>query len=387
MFRQLLKATASRAMLASAIAFATLTGTAQAADVSPWDLDQISQKIQKNGFTAVQVVLFRTTLPELATNSEGIRIESKKRATAIFETLGAEALIEGRYIGPFGIMDVLVTSRGFEMLRKDPEVISIAPGNEWNQNIFLFDGDGSLRAIDTRLEQQGVVDIDIYFNVENAAFTIDKATGASYLTLNVPQQQEAIAKAVRALISMGFDSAGEGSQSRTNPQLKIIDTAMLLETGRISIQADRRALYVLARDRSILTIKPAGYVDPTPFSFDPYVYEQAAGNNGVVEVIIQLRLPLFSAHISNSTQKIHNMVTEKIIRDALSGLNPRSLTIMSLTGTAFAHLDEADVRKLSVSMDRRMRGVFANRPLIISPIIPASQPPRTRGAVDAPAPG
>lgn len=257
-------------------------------------------------------------------------------------------------------MDLLVTERGLEQLKGSSEAISFVRGHDWFGSILIPDLDGSLAAINEALIRESVVPVEVSINIEGA--DIDYNSNGDYkLKFTKAHSQDAFAKAASILSDVGVQEASKGSKSSINKSVAVIETAQLEDSGKITLMVDRRALQSLARNKSVLAIKPVGYKNINKILVDPYAVEYA-NKHGYAEVIIQTRLPLFSGHTSFATRAIQNKTTQRILEELLSGVvSKRPIKYMPAIGAAIAFLTPSDIEKLSRSEDMRIHSIGANR--------------------------
>lgn len=341
---------------------ATLISASATAIIPDPDLNTISAAINDDGVASVRVLLVKTSLDELAKDAYKTERETKDKAETLIKILGSDALPEFRRISPLGSVDLLVTARGLEIIKSQNNVLEITAGDKWFSNNLIGDLNNDLSTIELQLSREGTAIVDIYFNIENAGFSFDKTTGKSNLVLNKSQKEEALNKAATTLISLGFDGTERNSISKSNSRLKLIDSDQLTGSGKITMQVDRRSLHSLTRNSSILLIKPILNQNSRLYFFDRSTIEKAhKEENGLAEVIVQIKMPMFSGSISSETQKVHNNINKGILEEILSTVNPKYVSLMPLQGTATAFLSVDDLLKLSQSTDQRLLGVVSNR--------------------------
>jgi hypothetical protein len=127
-----MKFKASAVFLAVVIQCAPFVNNTNAAEVSSSHLAMLEQQLGKIGYTSVTVVLPQMSSAEGMKNPAAFANQTKEYAQIAIAELGSEISASGRYISPLGSMDLWVTSKGLEILRKSSNATAIFIGPDWH---------------------------------------------------------------------------------------------------------------------------------------------------------------------------------------------------------------------------------------------------------------
>lgn len=351
-------------LVGALLTLSCLQTPANASDIDPQTIAMLRMTAEVQGSVYVRVTLVRPGLTDLSLRSADIQRITQANADALLESLGAEAFPEARHISPLGSMEILVTPRGLELLQQSPLPLTVSFGDDWHRNILLPDLDGSLAAVDAELKNQGFAMVVVTLDVEGAEHHISQSTGQAKLVLaSTTLQKSAQVKAERVLEKLGLSTVTGRANNRTDNLLALIDQQEVPTLGRITLKADRRALYELARNPDVLAIKPIGYQDRNIFTVDQMALDTAS-RNGSADVLVQLRMPLLSGQSSKATREAQTRAQQRMLNDILAGLTLKNpAQSFAMLGAASVTLSETDLQKLAFIKDARLRGIVLNRPL------------------------
>lgn len=339
---------------------------AHAAEVQPADYERMRLRAINTGHAPVQVNL--TPLGKgfeyLVMGEKAYTAFTRQAADALLAELGSEVRQGGKELG-IGMVHLWVTARGLELLRASSIATALSQGSEWNHHILLGDLDGSLAATDKRLRSQGKVDVEVTVQVEGAGITIDASTGRSSLEFNHPAQPAlARAAANQLLADVGLPPGTFTTRNRTGT-LVVLDSLSAERTGTVVLRADELGLVDLARHRSVIAIRPLGWLNDTPLRADPDALDQAR-RYGRATAIISLRMG-YSGPLSTATSGAQRQSYRRMLEDALAPFTPlQPPQWLDSVGAVIVDLDLASLEQLASSRDMRLWGFSGNRPISLS---------------------
>lgn len=333
-----------------------------AADIRVSHRESLEARLSAQGKVPVHIVLVNSTMAKALEQPESFQRQTQEAASKVIAELGANILPGGLRVSPLGAMDAWVNAEGLKALLRNPNVVSVRPGPEWNHKTLVPDIDKSLTTINSTLRKTGSAQVDVFLNVDGAGFDIDPKTGAAELRLSSSEKASAISSAATLFEKLGISLDAPGAKNLAKT-VSIVDTSKLETNGRITVVADELGLADLASHESVRAIKPAAYIDSTPRYIDKDATAEIS-RSGKVGVIVQLRNPFAGGALSPNSVTARGRSNKKMLDEILSSYTTIGRPqIFENSGAAYITLDQANFDRLLKSEDKRFQGILANKPM------------------------
>lgn len=130
-----------------------------------------------------------------------------------------------------------------------------------------------------------------------------------------------------------------------------------------TLRVNREGLEKLVNSKDVRGIKPVGFVDRRPTTFEDAAIA-AAEKNGTAEVIITVRNPVAGGPVSKGSFDANSRSNKRTMDALLAGAGVASaVKDISVFGAASGHLSAAELKALRASADPRLLSVELNKPM------------------------
>lgn len=332
---------------------------ARAQSLTPYEYDQIRDRIKRTGNAPVRTVVL-PLLETLGMKPDVLAATIQRHTDAIVAELGSEVLPGGRQVYSWGSVVLWVTEPGLEILRNSRLPVKLGRGPEWNAETLLSQSDGYLEEVGRRLRRDGKVDVEVTVDVAGAEFDIDRHTGESTLLLKTPQQQSlAVQSALAVLASLGVPLSTGLPASSPGEVVTVLDVGGVERNGTMVLRANEQGLGELAWNRAVIAIKAAGHM---PMSAPIVSAAREPSNDeaaGQLKVALSLKYPYPALSLGSARSALHM----RMLGDVLAPYNiigtPQWLEAI---GLVYVVLSDADLERLIQSRDLRLQHLQIDKP-------------------------
>ena len=333
----------------------------QAAQVDPSALLAMSADAQSKGFTPVVVHLADVSLSEMA-DIEAVKTKMAARAALLTAELGQEAITAGRWENGIGQLGLNATPAGLKLLQNSSNALSFSPGQPWYARTTLSGEDGRLLALERQLVSHGHADVQVVLNVDGLEFDVAK-TGAIVYRSN----DKAVASMVllaRRLLEPFTGAQALGKEAVMDRFASMLGQSSLLPIRpEFGLRVNREGLERLAASPEVRDLKPVGFRDRRPVSFDAQALSLAE-KNGQAEVVITVRTPLAGGPLSAASRAANTQSNKRTLEAVLRAAGVRRLLQdLSAVGAMAGPLNAAELRALRAQADPRLLSVTLNKPV------------------------
>ena len=339
-----------------------LTFSAQAAQVDPTELPKMVAQAQKNGATPVVVHLAPTSIDQLRADLKGVNNAMAQRSTRLLAELGSQVWDAGRWDNGLGQIGLHVTEAGLKMLQNTSNALSFYADQSWSARSKLSALDGSHAEIERLLDNNGYVDVAVTLNVDGLDFDSLK-DGSVSLRTTVKTAEEGRTKAKTLL-----DGLSAAQAPGKNAVLAAVPT---LASPALTLRLTREGVVKLSANDLVRSLKPVGFIDARPLTFNPDVLA-AAQRDGAAQVIITIRTPMMGGNQSAASFAAQTQSHKRALDGLLADAGARSkLQDLAMFGAMAGRLTLAELEGLKASKDARLISVELNRP-VASPSLATS---------------
>lgn len=308
---------ASRLKRAACHGAATLAlvslGTAQAAQIDRTDFAQLERQAQRQTMVPVLVDVELVSLDALQGTRHKATIE--RRTAALVGELGSTAEPGGpHWSNGIGQIELYVSAAGLKILKNSSNAIAFRAGKAWWQRTHLVDSAGHFKAMDAALTRQGFVDVQVLPKVEGMEFGL-QADGGVQLSTTSLQQARLHAEGIERGLGARHVLSSPGTFAISQAGPPAVEGAMVK-------RLTRAGLAKLAQSDDVRNLLPLNLSDPRPLEVDADALKRAAAD-GTVDVIVNLRMPLFAAGLSKASMKAQERSHRAALDDvlAVAGVN------------------------------------------------------------------
>lgn len=333
----------------------------QAAQVEPSALLAMSADAQSKGFTPVVVHLAAVSLSEMGADIGAVKTKMAGLAALLTAELGQEAITAGRWENGIGQLGLNVTPAGLKLLQNSSNALSFSPGQPWYARTTLSGEDGRLLALEKQLVSQGHADVQVVLNVDGLEFDVAKSGAIIYRS-----NDKAIASMVlqaRRLLEPFSGAQALGKEAAMNRFASMLGQSSLLPIHpEFVLRVKREGLERLAASPDVRNLKPVGFRDRRPVSFDAQAL-WLAEKNGQAEVVITVRTPLAGGPLSAASRAANTQSNKRTLEAVMRAAGVRSpLQDLSAVGAMAGSLNAAELRALRAQADPRLLSVTFNQP-------------------------
>ena len=349
-----------KATLIGAAAMLACVGSSNAATTSAEDLAQLTLQARKQGAVAVTVHLESVSLDRMHNDLPGLMAAMQLKSQSLSNELGAQAWSAGRWENGVGQVGLHVTETGLKLLATSSNAVSFRPGQHWRERSTLHGQDGSHAEIERLLDAQGYVDVEVTVNVDSLEIDVNAAGQPTF-----PAPIGAARKTHAQLLSLLATASDAEIPNRqlAATALKPPGSASTNLAPTAILRITRSGMLRLAGSDVVRSVKPVGFIDTRPTSFD--VDESGEmSRRGSVEVLITLRSPHFGGALSGGSisalKRSHKRALDEVLATVSASASGPDL---SRFAAATARLSTAQVARLRASSDRRILSVVENKPM------------------------
>lgn len=329
--------------------------TANAASVSPTDLQAMKKFAADEGAVRVSITLDRIRPLESDPNQDAVFMRNiNLRKERLLAELGDQVFRGGSWTSPTGQIGLTLRPRGIAMLESSQNALSFQIDTSEKMRRMAHDIDGSLSTLKAAIKANGQAEAEIILAVASARYEILK-DGTTKI-FSTPEMEAEVRQLSAKIVDAVIDS----------PNFK--NTVRRSETIPVAVIAnvDLAALIALQDDRAVRALRPLGYKDPRPATWSPWAMEDAL-REGEVEVGITLRGGLlytnkvgWNSAAGRNQARANRQALQEILGDA--GIKkPEGTDAHDTLGTAYARLTPDQFARLQGNNDARILAVTANR--------------------------
>jgi subtilisin family serine protease len=353
------------------VAIAAASGGLQAAQVSQDHWALLNAEAGRQRYARVLISLDQGVgLDTLRTNPAGIRAAMTQKATAIRALLGANALDAGAWDNGLGQLGLHVNVHGLRQLQATSLVPAFMPDITWATRLRPRDDDGSLDAVEQRLNSAGRAMVDIELNV--AARYVLLPDGSTQYVPDPVSEADIAANLPKLLV---------------HPQatrLRSLDVGAASAVGMrlpgLRAMVDREAYTWLVSSELVRAVRLHGWSDERPARWDNAALK-AAQQKGEAEVSLTLKggsgfspkMGHMSATAWARQTEANRKAFEDILADAGAVLDPSAMALFEGTGTLSARLPAAVIARLFAQQDKRVLSLDLNRPVATTQLSNSTQ--------------
>lgn len=310
---------------------------------------------EEQTYVPVMISLSRYGLIAQLKNREFFRDLTEAKAQLLFKELGTEALKIGYRNSAIALVSLYVTTEGLRRLTKS-RVASTFYRDD-SSRTTVNDRDGSIDAIEQILNRDGIVQVELFLNIESIEFDILGDGNMKYHFLDETQTE------IDALIKTIF------SQPYAETMTLVSEISSEDPRPTVIVSVDKPAFYGLKEDLNLRAIRPIGFRDTRPTIFPENVMSTAI-ETGFANVGISLRggeMFISSSHLTELAAESLEKSIEKAFEEIFSDIDETQLldtaTKFYQYGGIFLDLPLEALTKLHDRMDPRIYSVQLNQQL------------------------
>lgn len=347
-----------RAMLALSILLAT--SIAFGAQSDPGDYAKLLDEANSKGAARVLVTLDDTvTLEAMKSDPVSVKAEMESKAEILLAELGQDALTSGYWNNGIGQIGVYVNANGLRVLANSASAAAFMPDVTHMYRIRAHDVDGSLDAIETAINAKGFADVEVFLNVDEGNYDIDR-NGRTVFQPSVELSDQIIKR---------LSDIGAHELARTFKNFDLSPFLAAVPRPSFRVKIDKNAFYGLRESVDVRAIRPIGFVDPRPAQWPADVLASAQAD-GSAEVVITLRGgAIFSAKtgfMSATALKAQADANQRAFDDILANADAllSSAVVASYPeiGALHMRLPYDSLTQLYKNADPRILSIELNRP-------------------------
>lgn len=286
------------------------------------------------------------------------RVSLERRTAALLAELGAQVAPGGpHWSNGVGQIEIYVSAQGLQLLRNSSNAVAFRPGKAWWQRSHLVDSAGHFERIDAEISRTGFADVQIVPNVEGLEFNLGADGQARVSAASRDLMQAASASLARSVLSREANALEAPASLSASLAGRGIEGALVKRLTRVDLAR-------LAQSDEVRNILPINLNDSRPLSIDPAALKQAEAT-GSAEVIVNLRMPLFAAGLSQASMESQRRSHQAALREMLStvGADATSWQDFSAFGAMSGRLSAAQLRRLASGADRRLLSIESVKPV------------------------
>lgn len=334
------------------------------------DAQYLVNESNSRGAVRVMVTLDNTvTLDALKKNLPGIKAKLDKKEKALRAELGTNALDGGYWSNGLGQVGVYVNAAGLSILSRSANVQSYMPDRTHGMRTRAYDLDGSLEAIENKINTSGYADVDIAINHDDGEYDLDKSgktvfKPSSALTAELGTRinrlkAEKFAKGISGLETAYTVAVANGSA-----------------TPMVTARIDKNAFFAMREHQDVRAMRLVGQVDQRAAQWPQEVVD-TANAQGTADVLISLRgsasFSPKSGYMSAKAQANQTAAHKRAFDDIFSSIGyaaqKESHSTNYFIGTVHAQLNAAQVQNLYAKADQRILSVRLNKPVATAALL------------------
>lgn len=328
---------------------AGLVGSANAAEISPWELETLQQRVQRTGWVRVMVTLEQVALGRIA--GDRSRLEHlEAKAEKLYAELGNSVLRTGRWTNKLGQIGFYTNQAGIAMLATTSAAERFFIDTTDKGRGRARGLDGSFEAIDDALIASPTVEVDLVLATEEPPYSI-QADGSTRF-----EGPSEVNEVLDRLLTEPFAQHIQGIDRRRNPQLTPIVQATI----------DRIAFHGLVDSVHVRAMRLRGSVDARAANW-PDEFLQFADRIGEVEITVLLRggSTYTLSHTGPKALQHQVNANTKALREILAAAGVEPFPAISATeahmGLVFVRLSKTQIDRLYAQRDPRVLSVDGNK--------------------------
>jgi len=340
-------------------------GAAQAAQIDPTDFAQLKLTAQRQAMVPVVVDVELVSLEALQGTRHKAAIE--RRTAALLAELGANAEAGGpHWSNGIGQIELYVNERGLQVLKNSSNAVAFRVGKPWWQRTHIVDSVGYFPRMEAELASKGHVDVQVLPKVEELDFELNEQGRVQLSAKGLQQAQTAAAKLERSLEARHFKALALDDGPSALAKGAGLEGAMVK-------RLTRAGLAKLAQSGEVRNLLPLDLSDKRTLAVDPQALKQAEAE-GMVEVIVNLRMPLFAAGLSKASMEAQTRSHRSALKDMLAkaGVDTASWQDFAGYGAMAGRLTAAQLKRLSSGADKRLLSVELVRPVATASLATAT---------------
>jgi hypothetical protein len=330
------------------------------AQSDPGDYARLLNEAHSQGAVRVLVTLDdAVTLERMKNDRPSVKAEMEAKAEILLAELGQDAMTSGYWNNGIGQVGVYVNAKGLGILANSTNAIDFSSDVTQSYRIRAYDADGSLDAIETTINAQGFADVEVFMNIDEGDYDIDR-NGKTVFRPS-PELSDQIARRLNNI------NTHHVARSFKNYDASPIKAAA--PSPSFGVRIDKNAFYELRESEDVRAIRPVGFVDARQAKWPADVLKSAQVD-GSAEVIITLRGgAVFSAKagfMSTKALKAQADANQRAIDDILTDADTSStsavLASYAETGAIHARLPYDGLARLYKNADPRILSIELNQP-------------------------
>lgn len=330
---------------------AAIALSANAADITPPEMEKLQTLVKQTGLVRVMVTLERVPMSRIAQDKKALERDLNAKAESLYAELGKSAFPAGRWTNNMGQIGFYTDAAGLKILATSSSVVAFAPDPTDRDRGHAYNLDGSLDSIEEALNSSPTVSVDLILNTAEPAYSIQRDGTTKYLGTSE------VNTLLDRVMAEPYAKGIQGIDRRLNPSLTPIVTATI----------DREAFYGLRDSTNVRALRIHGSQDKR----QPIWPEEAlavARKIGKVEIAITLRGGSSYSLPGNMPAKAyqHQMdANTEALRDILKLAGVEALPSLSEAeaglGMAPVVMSLEQVTRLYANRDARILSINVNK--------------------------
>ncbi|WAK03339.1 hypothetical protein [Methylobacter sp. YRD-M1] len=289
-----------------------------------------------------------------------VNAEIEAKAEVLLAELGQDAMTSGYWNNGIGQVGVYVNAKGLGLLANSTNAIAFSPDVTQAYRIKAYGADGSLDAIETAINAEGFADVEVFLNIDEGDYDIDRKGKTVFRPS--PELSDQIARRL--------NNINAHPVARTFKNYDASSSKAIAPSPSFQVRIDKNAFYELRESEDVRAIRPIGFVDARPAQWPADVLKSAQVD-GSAEVIMTLRGgTIFSAKAGFMSPKAlkaqadaNQRAFDDILADADTSSTSAVLASYAATGAIHARVPYDVLAQLYKNADPRILSIELNRPV------------------------